>query len=172
MRYLGVALLVPLLSACEPKLAPAKVEPEKSSTPAMQQVQPAKRVQPAAPAIAVEPAAPTSQVMQTPQPTPKEKPPLASAKPVAVPAAKLDKPHKEPAKSKLDLSLPPELTEQLNAEYGDAERALEPLLPSLFEDKAREDNPFQLNGRLLSNEGDKDYLKSLDGAEVQFEFRQ
>lgn len=162
MRYLGVALLVPLLSACEPKLAPAKVESEKTSTPAVQQVQPAKSVQSAAPAIAVEPAAPA----QVPQP-----PPVQKAEPAPVPAARLANPHKEPPKSKLDLSLPPELTEQLNAERGDAEQALEPLLPSLFEEKALVDNPFLLNGRLLSNEGDKDSSKLLDGAEVQFEFR-
>ena len=167
IRYLGVALLVPLLNGCEPKLAPAKVEPEKSSTPSVQQVQPAKSVQPSVPAITVEPAAPA----QAPQATPVKKPLVASVEPVAVPAAKLDKPHKEPPKSKLDLSLPPELTEQLNAEHGNAEQALAPLLPSLFEEKAQVDNPFLLNGRLLSNEGDKDYLKSLDGAEVQFEFR-
>jgi hypothetical protein len=162
MRYLGVALLVPLLNACEPKLAPAKVESEKSSTPAVQQVQPAKSVQSAAPAIAVEPAAPA----QAPQP-----PPVQKTEPAPVPAARLANSHKEPPKSKLDLSLPPELTEQLNAERGDSEQALEPLLPSLFDEKAQVDNPFLLNGRLLSNEGDKDSSKLLDGAEVQFEFR-
>jgi hypothetical protein len=167
MRYLGVALLVPLLSGCEPKLAPAKVEPEKPSTPAVQQVQPAASVPPAAPAIAAEPVAPA----RTPQSTPVKKPLAAPAGSSAVPAVKQDNAAKEPPKSKLDLSLPPELTEQLNAERGDTEQALEPLLPSLFEEKASADNPFQLNGRLLSNERGDDYFKSLEGAEVQFEFK-
>ena len=167
MRYLGVALLVPLLNGCEPKLAPAKVESEKSSAPAVQQVQPAKSVQSEAPSIAIEPAVPAHDT----QTVPVKKPPVAPAELAPEPAARLANPRKEPPKSKLDLSLPPELAEQLNAERGDAEQAPEPLLPSLFDEKAQVDNPFLLNGRLLSNEGDKDSSKLLDGAEVQFEFR-
>lgn len=73
---------------------------------------------------------------------------------------------------KLDLRLPAELVEQM--EPGEPQKGLsrESLLPPLFVEKPAEPGPFQLNGRLITNDHSKeDYLDSVEGAELQFEFR-
>lgn len=162
MRYWPLVLLLPLLSACEPKVEPAKVKPEKAVPAAMEEV--AKPLA-ASPAPAVQaPAA----VPKTPQA--KVAPAAAAARPKAAKPEVLEGGQDLP-KTKLDLSLPPELAEQLNAEDGGAEAALAPLLPPLFEQKRPVVNPFQLSGRLITNEHDEDYWNSVEGAEVQFEFK-
>ena len=164
MRYLPVVLLLPLLSACEPKVEPAKVEAEKAAPAAVEEV--AKPVA-ASPAPAV----------QVPAAVPKA-PPAKVATPAAATVARpkaatpaVATAQQEPPKSKLDLSLPPELVERLQAEDGGVETTLAPLLPPLFEPKRPAVNPFQLSGRLLTNDGGEDYWNSVDGAEVQFEFK-
>lgn len=70
----------------------------------------------------------------------------------------------------LDLSLPPELLEQPLAELESTE--LESLLPPLFGEKNEPPSPLQISGRLISNEKEEDYWDSIEGAELQFEFRQ
>ena len=72
---------------------------------------------------------------------------------------------------RLDLSLPTELVEQLNAEAPATPATLAPLLPPLFEQKQQALSPFQLSGRLLTNDADEDYLESVEGAELKFEFK-
>lgn len=95
------------------------------------------------------------------QAAPEPKPP-AAAQAQARPA---------PAEEKLplDLSLPEDLLQvPLQAE----EVPLAPLLPPLFDRQGEPESPFQLHGKLISNERVDDYWESLEGAELQFEFRQ
>ena len=52
-----------------------------------------------------------------------------------------------------------------------------PLLPNLFGEKPAEDSPFQLNGRLLSNEMELQLRneardRQIEGAALDFEFKQ
>ncbi|MCY1532791.1 hypothetical protein D9M68_680800 [compost metagenome] len=152
-RYLSLALLIPLLTACEPKQKPAKVEPEAPGAPAVVEPPPVAAPAPVAPAV---PAARTQVPAVTPRAPATEPGTMAKALP----------------KHKLDLSLPPEWVEQMNAGHADEGAALVPLLPPLFEEKQPVVNPFQLSGRLITNDADKDYWNSVEGAEVQFEFRQ
>ena len=49
---------------------------------------------------------------------------------------------------------------------------LSPLLPPLFGEKPEVQSPFQISGRLISNERVDDYWDSIEGAELQFEFKQ
>ncbi len=74
-------------------------------------------------------------------------------------------------KAKLDLSLPRDLADQL--EPGDVIDALseQPLLPQMFVEKPAPESPFQLNGKLITNEREDDYWRSVEGAELQFEFK-
>ena len=55
--------------------------------------------------------------------------------------------------------------------------AHKPLLPNMFGEKSVEESPFQLNGRLLSNEMDlqlrNEYRHNeIEGAALDFEFKQ
>ncbi|WP_332816411.1 hypothetical protein [Ramlibacter sp.] len=163
-RYLPLVLLLPLLSACEPKVEPVKVKPEKVVPAAVEEV--AKPLA-ASPAPAVQAPAAVPKAPQAKVATPAA---AAAARPKAVKPEVVEGGQDLP-KTKLDLSLPPELAEQLKAEDGGAEAALAPLLPPLFEQKRPVVNPFQLSGRLITNEHDEDYWNSVEGAEVQFEFK-
>lgn len=86
--------------------------------------------------------------------------------------------------AKLDLSLPKDMVKQLQppgkpemAASADAPTATDgkPLLPSLFAPKA-EGEPFELNGRLLTNEMDlqlrNESRREVDGAALDFKFKQ
>ena len=44
-------------------------------------------------------------------------------------------------------------------------------LPPLFVEKPAEPGPYQLNGRLITNDRVDDYWDSVEGAELQIEFR-
>ncbi|NQD95133.1 hypothetical protein HP532_21000 [Pseudomonas sp. CrR25] len=163
MRYWPLALLLPLLSACEPKVEPAKTEPAKTAAaPTATSLAPAAAAKPQPVAVHPTPVAAAPRAAADGQramgagPTP--------AKPGKTTATQ------EAPKSKLDLSLPPEVLEQLQAEDA-RDEALAPLLPPLFEEKQPAVSPFQLSGRLITNEGDDDYWNSVDGAELQFEFK-
>ncbi|HBX53870.1 hypothetical protein [Pseudomonas sp. UBA2684] len=158
LRYLALALLIPLFSACDTKPTPAKVAPAATPPAAVEEKPLSDNVEPA-----TEPKAETVPVKPHATPTVKHAEPTAPAV--------VAKPPVEQAKTKLDLSLPPELAEQLNAEDHGGEVALAPLLPPLFEERKPVANPFQLSGRLLTNEADKDYWDSVEGAELQFEFK-
>lgn len=124
----------------------------------------------------VESAAPVQRPAPVPAPPAVE--PTTPARPTAVKAAQPAEPGPQPSvraaqpepQVALDLSLPEELLEPLPAQVGGAE--LPPLLPPLFVDKSEQGNPFQLSGRLLSNERIDDYWESIEGAELQFEFKQ
>ncbi|MBA1204501.1 hypothetical protein G7009_22560 [Pseudomonas capeferrum] len=79
-------------------------------------------------------------------------------------------------KPKLDLSLPPEMVEQLEPEVDNKRPRGKPLLPTMFPEKPTVDSPFQLNGRLISNEMQlqlrNDSRRDVDGAAIEFEFKQ
>lgn len=117
------------------------------------------------------------------------------AKPKAQPKTKAGDPRKTPAKAvksgkrkaseviaaplpkaRLDLSLPPEMVKDLQPSSQEEVRVRRPLLPSLFEEKPAADSPFQLNGRLISNEMQlqlrNDARQDIEGAAIDFEFKQ
>jgi len=85
------------------------------------------------------------------------------------------------AKPKLDLSLPLEMVNQLepnvNTSKPTGKSRRKPLLPSMFpQTPPVDDSPFQLNGRLISNEMQlqlrNDSRHDVEGAAIDFEFRQ
>jgi hypothetical protein len=79
--------------------------------------------------------------------------------------------------AKLDLSLPPELAEELQPAGTTKSKPRKPLLPPMFGDKRASGNdPFELNGRILSNEMElqmrNDSRRDVEGAALDFKFRQ
>ncbi|MDH4554795.1 hypothetical protein E8F11_06325 [Pseudomonas sp. BN417] len=113
--------------------------------------------------------------------------PAADPKPVPpppAPAPKLVPPAPTPIKpketlttvkaplpnTKLDLSLPKDMANELEA--GDAKDDVpgQAVLPQLFAEKPAE-GPFGLNGKLITNERETDAWHSVEGAELQFEFK-
>jgi hypothetical protein len=76
---------------------------------------------------------------------------------------------------KLNLNLPPELVE--NMEFGKPLAEVEevPVLPPMFGEAKPAPSAYQLSGKLISNERQKDesdnYLDSVEGAELSIEFR-
>ncbi len=184
----ALLLFLGLLAGCEQE-APPPQKPPASPPPVTQAEKPA----PAAPAKEAPAAKPVSEApkvaSETPRPTakPEQKPaakpeakPKADAKPVAKaaqpatsPAGNARKPEKtELPKAKLDLRLPKHLVDKLEPEIVEERKAEEPLLPPMFTEKAPTEGPFQLNGKLLTNEKEDDYWRSVEGAELQFEFKQ
>ncbi|QHG68294.1 hypothetical protein [Pseudomonas putida] len=108
--------------------------------------------------------------------------PAAKAKPAASKAkAKPRKPVSKVAtqtlpKAKLDLSLPTEMVKNLEPEVGDPSTRRKPLLPAMFTEKPEtNDSPFQLNGRLISNEMQlqlrNESRHDVEGAAIDFQFR-
>lgn len=95
----------------------------------------------------------------------------AAAKPISKAVAKpLPKP-------KLDLSLPVEMVNDLEPNVGGKVVRRKPLLPAMFPNKpVVDDSPFQLNGRLISNEMQlqlrNDSRRDVEGAAIEFEYRQ
>uniref|UniRef100_UPI00406C1D42 hypothetical protein n=1 Tax=Pseudomonas sp. REB1044 TaxID=2675224 RepID=UPI00406C1D42 len=77
---------------------------------------------------------------------------------------------------KLDLSLPSDMVRNLKPTAGSTPAPRKALLPAMFPDKsAGDDSPFQLNGRLISNEMQlqlrNDSRRDVEGAAIEFEFR-
>nr|WP_312972975.1 translation initiation factor 2 [Pseudomonas sp.] len=172
MRYLWLPLcLAVLLSACGSD-EQGKDVPRKNSEPAV-------AVEPAKPAPQPEP--PAVQAKSPAQPPAAEPQPQAAQKPAPVEpkkAAQRAKPEKAqskvahtPPKTKLDLSLPPELAAALDAEDKAATDGAPPILPSFFEKPKSALNPFQVSGKLLTGELGSEYWNAVEGAELQFEFR-
>ncbi len=98
-------------------------------------------------------------------------------KPVHHKAAKKGKAAPAPLpEAKLDLRLPTEMVKDLKPVTQDTVTTPKPLLPYLFGEKPPSDSPFQLNGRLLSNEMQlqlrNDARQDIEGAAIEFEFRQ
>ncbi|AOE86274.1 hypothetical protein [Pseudomonas sp. TCU-HL1] len=74
-------------------------------------------------------------------------------------------------KAKLDLTLPKDLVNQLESGDAMADMPDQPMLPKMFVEKPVPESPFQLNGKLITNEREDDYWRSVEGAELQFEFK-
>jgi hypothetical protein len=115
------------------------------------------------------PAKPVSkQAVSKGKPKPKPKP---ARKPVSKAVAK---PLPQP---KLDLSLPVEMVNDLEPNVGSSATRRKPLLPAMFTEKPQGDeSPFQLNGRLISNEMQlqlrNESRRDVEGAAIEFEYRQ
>ena len=82
-------------------------------------------------------------------------------------------------KANLDLSLPTEMVETLTPNVGTNPSPIKkrkPLLPPMFAEKPEADSPFQLNGRLISNEMQlqlrNDSRRDVEGAAIDFQYRQ
>lgn len=115
-------------------------------------------------------------------PAAKAKPAAANAKPKpkAKPRAKrkpVSKAVTQPLpKARLDLSLPTEMVDNLEPDVGDSSTRRKPLLPAMFTEKPEtSDSPFQLNGRLISNEMQlqlrNESRHDVEGAAIDFQFR-
>ncbi|MDO9619019.1 MAG: hypothetical protein Q7J43_15245 [Pseudomonas sp.] len=153
-----MALLV--LSACDSQ--------ESTTTAPREPAKPAISVISVAPADVVPVPVPDPEPVPTPKPP--VKPPSEPARPIPKPAAK--EPAVTPAlKENLDLSLPADLFDELQPFATPDEFSSPALLPPLFRAQESSQSPFQLHGKLITNEQEDDYWDSLEGAELQFEFK-
>jgi len=80
-------------------------------------------------------------------------------------------------KARLDLSLPPDMVKDLKPVEQIEAEVRKPLLPAMFGEKPETQSPFQLNGRLLSNEmqlqlRNDSRQQEIEGAAIDFEFKQ
>lgn len=77
---------------------------------------------------------------------------------------------------KLNLNLPPDLVENLHFGQPLAEVTEASLLPPMFAEAKPEPSAYQLSGKLINEERQRDdsdnYLDSIKGAELSIEFRQ
>lgn len=180
----ALLLFLGLLAGCEqeappPQKPPASPPPvtqaEKPAPAALAKEAPAAKPASEAPKVASETPKPAAKPEQKPAAKPKAdaKPVAKAAQPATSPAGNARKPEKtEVPKAKLDLRLPKHLVDKLEPEIVEERKAEEPLLPPMFTEKAPTEGPFQLNGKLLTNEKEDDYWRSVEGAELQFEFKQ
>lgn len=162
MRYLLPILVALLLGACGAD-EQGDETPRENAKPAVVTTEPVQKpVEPPVQAPTEEPPLVEEEVAP---PTPKKAAERVKAD------KKVQKMVQKAPKTKLDLSLPPELTAQLNAEDQAAEDGLAPILPAFFEEKKPITNPFQLSGKLLTGEAGTEFSNSVEGAQLEFEFR-
>lgn len=131
--------------------------------------------EPSKPAVPIMPT-PPADIAPVPAPKPVSKQESKPARPTPKPAAVNKSAVKDsvvapPLKADLDLSLPPDLFEELQSLVAPDELPSPTLLPPLFRAEEASQGPFQLNGKLITNERGDDYWDSLEGAELQFEFK-
>jgi hypothetical protein len=79
--------------------------------------------------------------------------------------------------AKLDLHLPKDMIDRLQPGKSiSGPASSKPLLPAMFGEKPTSDSPFQLNGRLLSNEMQlqrrSENQREVEGAALEFQFKQ
>lgn len=165
-RCLLVLLPLFALAACDnepaPPIDPAEPPKPRVSAPVVP-VAPAPLVAPAAKPPAKQASEP-AKASPTPRPV-ASNPPVKDKPEVSVTRTPIAEPRLE-----LDLSLPEELLKSTESVESFSELP-SPLLPPLFGDQ-NPAGPFQLQGKLITNEhGDQDYWESLEGAELQFEFK-
>jgi hypothetical protein len=165
-RYCLIALLL-CLAGCD---KPENVAPASPVVPvAVPEVPAAAAVPTAADSVpASAPAEPES------RPLPAPRPKSVASKP----ASKSTATSQKLAPLPLDLSLPHDLVDQL--EPGEPIPDIVPrprLLPPLFGEKPAEPSAFQLSGKLITNDLDREklesdnYLDKVEGAQLNFEFR-
>ncbi|MBU0900996.1 MAG: hypothetical protein KKH62_03445 [Gammaproteobacteria bacterium] len=145
---------------------------EQSANPPTQPKTPVAQVQPAKPPAEKQPSeklpATVSRSATAPEPAPE---PAAVDKPQSSVQDKPSAPEPEPEPAAaLDLSLHPNVFDPLQP-LEPINDLSTPLLPPLFGEKVQPDSPFQLNGKLITNERDEDYWQSVEGAQLQFEFK-
>jgi hypothetical protein len=158
MQNLALLLAVLALVACEPTS-------DSSAPPAPQavQAQPSKRP----------PEKEQAQIAPAPL---ENRPALPRSTPPMPPAVDSDKPEtaavvRSPAVQKpLDLSLPSDLFDPLPAAEPEHDLTA-PLLPPLFDSATADESPYQFNGQLITHDGDDDAWYSVDGAQLQLEFK-
>jgi len=111
----------------------------------------------------------------------KAKPAAAAKKPVKVKKTAARKKSDAIAaplpKARLDLSLPPDMVKEMKPVEQIEAEVRKPLLPAMFGEKPEAQSPFQLNGRLLSNEmqlqlRNDSRQQEIEGAAIDFEFKQ
>ena len=180
IRVMALPLIFGLLAACdEPPKPPVPVPEPPKIEPA-----PAKSSSAESAAVAASKLVPETLPVAPPRPQPE---PATAGERAAPPdkapnvarvipkpaesAAVKGKPRLEPLPEKLDLRLPKELVENLDPGKPQEKRPDEGLLPPLFVDKQNQPSPYQINGRLITNDREQDYLDSVEGAELQIEFR-
>ena len=143
-----------VMAASSPDKPAVNASPEKPQKPAVKKATPVKK------AVTAKQSKPA-----------KKRVPIASK---SKPASEVVKTPLPPAR--LDLSLPPEMVSQLQPPGTLVPNNSTPLLPQLFGEKPRESSPFQLNGRLLSNELglplSNEPRRDVEGAALEFEFKQ
>jgi hypothetical protein len=162
IRSLALLLTLMPLAACEQSTNPpaqakaeaAKVQPEQTAVNSN-----ATKAAPAVPAVDVA-AAPKIRAADQVKP----KPALVVSKPK--PKPKPDEPI-----APLDMRLNPDVFDPMQP-LAPLDDQSKPLLPPLFGEKTAPEDGFQLNGKLISNERDDDYWQSVEGAQLQFEFKQ
>ncbi len=182
VRSCLVLLLSLGLVACDAdreKDQPQQPEPPAATLP--QSTAPATDTPPAPAPAPLPPAGETAPPAPPPvPPAPSALPeppskPLERARPPAAEAAVSARPKLAEPAAPLDLSLPSETPEGFGLATGSEALPGEPqaLLPPLFESKG-ESNSFELGGRLITNEpgqADEDSWHSVEGAELQLQFR-
>ncbi|MCV4341395.1 translation initiation factor 2 [Pseudomonas capsici] len=184
-------------------VAPA-VQPPSAAAVDSAPTRPAEPVHELKPAVPVVPVVAGKGEVTPPRPvssakTPDSKPgqvrssaakdPVVKAAPVkekAVAAARREKSKatKTPVKDvrlpqpRLDLSLPPEMVKELSPPANVITAKRKPLLPQMFGNKgsSSDPSPFELNGRLLSNEMQlqmrNESRRDIEGAALDFKFKQ
>ncbi|WP_256657808.1 hypothetical protein [Pseudomonas sp. 2FG] len=175
-RYLGLTVALVLLSACDPVEPTPPKSPPTPSAPVVSAPAAAAKVAPERPPVEVEePSKPEVKEQATPAiaPKPSPEPSISKADKEPLPKARLELPKAEAElpKAKLDLRLPSDLAGQLELGESVDEATNKALLPPLFVEKPPAQSPFQLNGKLITNDREEDYWQSVEGAEVQFEFK-
>ncbi|WP_252274092.1 hypothetical protein [Pseudomonas subflava] len=188
IRTLALAAALAVLTACDdaPK-PPAPVPAPPKTAPAPVDAAPPAAVKTPEPAEKASLSAPPAPITKSPEPEPDPEPAMtlraappdkAPASAHLIPGAKEKAEAKAQAKAdplppvKLDLHLPKELVKRI--EPGEPLEKLpeqEPLLPPMFVDKAEKPGRYQLNGRLITDDKVDDYWRSVEGAELQIEFR-
>lgn len=120
----------------------------------------------------------------TSKPAPVAKKPVRSHKPKAGTSHRADTAKPQQAgqardaqwtSPRLDLSLPPDMIKQVTPTSAVSMPTRKPLLPSMFVEKPEEQSPFQLNGRLISNQMGlrlrNENHQEIEGAALDFEFK-
>ena len=165
-RYCLIALLL-CLAGCD---KPENVAPASPVVPV---------AVPEVPAAAAVPASAPAEPESRPLPAPAVKVQAPRPKSVASkPASKSTAASQKLAPLPLDLSLPHDLVDQLEPGQPIPDIVPRPrLLPPLFGEKPAEPSAFQLSGKLITNDLDREklesdnYLDKVEGAQLNFEFR-
>ena len=159
-----LALLLALLSVAACEQSPNPPVKAKAET---------VKAQPAPAAVPSKAAkAELAPVVKTPsQPSTSEPKPAAITQGKSKPAVAAREPEPAEPKAPLDLSLHTNVFDPLQPVAPLSDLSI-PILPPMFGDKDKTEGPFQLNGKLITNERDVDYWQSVEGAQLQFEFKQ